>query len=306
MHDLNDLAILARVAERLSFDAAARDLGLSTSTVSRRVAALEARLNVQLVRRTTRSVKLTLAGAEYVLHCKAVVAAAERAEALAQTHIGGMEGEVAVNSPTLFGRLVLAPVLMAFAARHPGVRVKLTLSNTRVDLEAEGLDLVVRTGELPDSSLLVRRLGMAPLVIVASPSCLSQHGTPKTLAEVAALPCLGFDRAGDTRWECGAITNPIVTNSRFVVDDNEVLRDAAIAGVGFAMLPRFAVAAALRDGRLTALSLDTDLGAAPVSIIFPGHKVPNRCAKELADMLVEALEEDTAWKTGPDESKQQI
>ena len=296
MHDLNDLAILARVAERLSFDAAARDLGLSASTVSRRVAALEARLNVPLVRRTTRSVKLTAAGAEYVAHCNAMLAAAERAEAVARTHIDGMQGELAINAPTLFGRLVLVPIVTDFAARHPAVRIRLTLCNARVDLEADSLDLVIRTGTLPDSSLRVRRLLMAPLVIVASPACLQRHGTPKTLAQAAALPCLGFDRPGGSRWMCGDMTEPIPINAHLIVDDNEVLREAAIAGLGFALLPRFAVAAALREGRLTALSLDVDLGAAPVSIVFPGHKVPNRCANAMADAVVAAVRGDPAWR----------
>lgn len=299
MRDLNDLAILARVAERLSFEAAARDLGLSASTVSRRVAALEARLNIQLVRRTTRSVKLTAAGAEYASHCKAVISAAERAEALARSHVEGMQGDLAVNAPTLFGRLVLSPVVTEFAARHPGMRVNLSLSNTRVDLEADKMDLVVRTGTLPDSSLRARRLLMAPLAIVASASCLSRHGTPATLAEVAALPCLSLGRDGDTRWHCGGITEPVAVNARFVADDNEVLRDAAIAGLGFALLPRFAVLAALNDGRLTALSLDVDPGTAPVSIVFPGHKVPNRCATALADALVAHVRDDPAWRASP-------
>ena len=299
MRDLNDLAILARVAERLSFEAAARDLGLSASTVSRRIAALEARLNVQLVRRTTRSVKLTPAGAEYASHCKAMIVAAERAEALARTHVEGMQGELIVNAPTLFGRLVLSPVITAFAARHPDVRVKLSLSNNRIDLEANNVDLVIRTGTLPDSSLRARGLLMAPLAIVASTSCLSRHGTPTTLAQIAALPCLGLDRGGDTRWHCGALTEPVAVDARFVADDNEILRDAALAGLGFALLPRFAVQPALRDGRLTALSLDVDPGSAPVSIIFPGHKVPNRCATALADTLIAHVKDDPAWRTTP-------
>ena len=210
-----------------------------------------------------------------------------------------MQGELVVNAPALFGRLVLAPVITGFAARHPDVRVRLSLSNHRVDLEAEEVDLVIRTGPLPDSTLRVRRLLMEPLAIVASSACLSRHGTPATLAEVAALPCLVLDRGGDTRWQCGAIADPVAVDARFVTDDNEILRDAAIAGLGFALLPRFAVLPALRDGRLTALSLDVDPGSAPVSIVFPGHKVPNRCATALADALVAHVRDDPAWRTAP-------
>ena len=185
VRDLNDLAILARVAERLSFDAAARDLGLSASTVSRRVAALEARLGVPLVLRTTRSVRLTPAGATYAEQCREVVAAAERADALAHVHLDGMQGDLSISAPTLFGRLMLVPIVADFASSHPAVRVRLSLNNTRIDLVADGVDLVIRTGELPDSGLRVRRLATTPFTVVASPACIARYGTPATIAQLA-------------------------------------------------------------------------------------------------------------------------
>ena len=293
--DLNDLAILARLAARLNFEAAARDLGLSASTVSRRIAALEARLGIPLVLRTTRSVRLTPAGAAYADHCREVVAAAERADALAQTHLEGMQGDLSVNAPTLFGRLLLAPILMDFALRHPAIRVRLTLGNARVDLTGEGIDLVVRTGELSDSTLRVQRLATVPFVVVASPACLARHGTPTTLAEVAALPCVALDRRGDTQWCTGAGSERIDVAVVFAADDVEVLRDAALAGLGFALLPRFAAARALADGRLVSLTLDRGFDPAPLSLVFPGNRVPNRCARALADTLIAALADDKSW-----------
>ena len=292
MRDLNDLAILARLADRLSFDAAARDLGISASTVSRRVAALEARLGVPLVFRTTRSVRLTAAGATYAEHCRAMVAAAERADALAHDHLDGLQGDLAVNAPPLFGRLKLVPIVAAFGLQHPAVRIRLTLSNARVDLAADGIDLVVRTGELPDSQLRARRLGASPFVVVASPACLARHGTPTSVRQLAGLPCVALDRGGDTRWCTGSTAEPIDVAAAFVADDCEVLRDAAIAGLGFALLPGFCAVAAINDGRLVALKLDTDFGSAPVALVFPGNKVANRCAKALADAIAAAVAQD--------------
>ena len=295
--DLNDLAILARLADRLNFEAAARDLGLSASTVSRRVAALEARLGVPLVLRTTRSVRLTPAGATYAEHCREVVAAGERADAIAQTHREGMQGDLSVNAPSLFGRLVLAPILIGFALRHSAIRVRLTLGNARVDLTTEGIDLVVRTGELIDSTLRVQRLAMVPFVVVASPACLARHGTPVTLAKVATLPCVALDRRGDTQWCTGSGSERIDVAVVFASDDIEVLRDTAIAGLGFALLPCFAAAAALADGRLVSLTLDRGFDPAPLSMVFPGNRVPNRCARALADTLIAALSDDKDWTT---------
>ena len=296
MHDLNDLAILARLADRLSFDAAARDLGLSASTVSRRIAALEARLGVPLVLRTTRSVRLTAAGSTYAERCREVVAAGERADALARTHLDVMQGDLAVNAPTLFGHMVLMPIIAEFALAYPDVRVLLTLNNARIDLNAESVDLAIRTGELPDSGLRVRRLAVTPFVVVASPGCLARHGTPTTIAEFAALPCLAFDRGGELNWCTGSKMKPVKIAACFVADDHEALRDAAIAGVGFALLPYFAAASALEDGRLVAVSLDHDFGETPVSLVFPGHKVPNRCAKTLADAILSAVGRCPNWK----------
>ena len=296
VHDLNDLAILAKLADRLSFEAAARDLGISGSTVSRRISALEARLGVPLVVRTTRSVRLTPAGAVYADQCREMVAAAHRADALARMHLEGMKGDLSVNAPTLFGRLLLVPILAEFASRHPDVRIRLTLNNGRVDLAAADVDLVLRTGDLPDSGLKVRRLATTPFVVVASPACLAHHGMPRSIDDFANLPCMAFDRGSEPGWASGGPGQPVKVDARFVADDLEALRDAAIAGLGFALLPFFAVAAAVSAGRLSVVPVEHAFGEAPLSLVFPSHKVPNRCARALADAIIAAMRTRPDWR----------
>ena len=294
MQDLNDLAILARLADRLSFDAA-RELGLSASTVSRRIAAMERRLGIALVQRTTRSVRMTAAGTDYAAHCRGVLEAAARAESALQTYRDEIRGDIRLDAPVLFGRVVLSPIVAKFAVAHPLVRVNLTLNNARVDPVAENVDIVFRTGLLPSSGLRMRRLADAPTVVVASDSCLARHGTPRTLAELADLPCVCFDHCGDTRWRCGTLPEPIAVKAAFVANDLEVLRDVAAAGLGFALLPRFLVEAALRDGQLRVVQLDGTFAPVPVSIVFPGHRIPNRGAQALADHVAAALARIPGW-----------
>ena len=295
MRDLNDLAILASVATKLSFEAAGRELGLSASTISRRITAIEQRLGVALVVRTTRSVRLTAAGADFASHCRAVVESAERAEAAVDAHRTGIEGKLRIDAPVLFGRLVLTPILASFAKAHPAVQVHLTLNDRRVDVSAENVDVVFRTGALPSSGLRARRLADATAVVVASEGCLARHVTPRTLADLTRVPCLCLDHAGDARWRCASLPDPIDVHAAFVASDLEVLRAMAIEGLGFALLPRFALEDALRDGRLKVVDLDVDLGSVPISIVYPGHKIPNRCATLFTELVVAVCADEHAW-----------
>jgi DNA-binding transcriptional LysR family regulator len=297
MRDLNELEILDRIAARLSLDAAARDLGLSPSTVSRKLAALERRLGVALVHRTTRAVRLTAAGLAYAERCRDVCAAVDRAEAVVATYKESFSGELSVNAPHLFGRVVLAPILFAFAQRHPAVQIRLSLSNAYIDPVTDGVDILFRTGPLCDSGLRARKLADALMRIVASPACLLAHGEPTTLAEVAEKPCLVFGTVG-SRWKCGA-ADGLAVKTAIAINDLELLREAAIAGLGFALLPAFLTAPALQSGQLRQVTVAEALGGNPVHAIFPGHDIPNQCARALSEAASKALARDAAWDASP-------
>ena len=286
MLDLNELLVFAGVADRLSFSEAAQALGLPASSVSRKVAALERRLGVALLHRTTRHVRLTAAGASYHEHCRAVLAAAEAAEAAVAPHRDGLQGELRVNASTSFGQGVLAPLVAEFAAMHPRLRLHVALGNAHVAPVGSGYDLVIRVGPLADSTLWARRLARSPLVVVASPALLARQGEPDSLAAVARLPCLVFGGPEERRWHCGQPGEPALPVSvAFASDDMDVLRQAAVAGLGFALLPRFVAGRDVAAGALRVLGLSAGLSPAEVSAVYPGHHIPGPGARALAAFL---------------------
>ncbi len=144
----------------------------------------------------------------------------------------------------------------------------------------------MRVGPLADSSLRARRLALSPLAIVASPACLARYGEPNCLEAVAGLPCLAFGGPGERRWHCGQPGDPpLPVRSVFVADDMDVLRQAALAGLGFALLPRFVAGREIEAGSLRALALSADLAPVEVHAVYPGHRIPGPGARALADFL---------------------
>lgn len=298
MRDLNEIQIFVAVADHSSFDAAARSLGLSSSTVSRRIARLERRLGVALLQRTTRSVCLTSAGRTYRQHCAGVLTAAAQADDALAAHRDDLRGDLFVNAPLLFGQLVLAPVVAGFAAAHPGLRLHVELTNAHVDPVETGCDIVIRTGALQDSTLRARFLAEAPSVVVASPSVLAAHGEPEGFGSLADKPCLVFGGVHERRWRFPSPTpEAVAVGAAFTSNDLEVIRSAALGGVGFALLPRFAVADAIEDGRLAVVALSSKLPRTKLHAIFPGHPIPNAGARALADLLGRHLSASPEWIT---------
>jgi len=294
--DLNELLVFAKVADRLSFVQAARVLGLPASTVSRKVAALEQRLGVALLYRTTRHVRLTEAGASYHQHCNGVIAAAEEAEAALMAHRDGLRGALRVNASVSFGQRVLAPVAGAFAAAHPAIRLQVMLGNAQVTPVADGYDLVIRLGALADSSLRARRIARAPLAVVASPDCLARHGEPDSLAAAARLPCLVFGAPKEARWRCGTPGEPpLDVNAVFTTDDMETLREVALAGIGFALLPRFVAGREIENGLLHVLRVSSELTPVEVHAVYPGHRIPTQGARGLAHFLQQRIAHLPHW-----------
>ena len=179
MIDLNEMAVFAKVAESLSFTIAARAFGVPPSTVSRKVTRLERRLGVALVHRTTRRIALTAAGAEYHRLVVGVLAAAAAADAATAEHRADRpRGNLRINTAAAFGQAVLAPLIGAFQARYPELRLCIGLSNRRVAIVDDKWDVVIRSGDLPDSSMRARLLGHARRVIVGSPACIARWGAP--------------------------------------------------------------------------------------------------------------------------------
>ena len=296
MRDLNEILVFISVADRLSFDGAARELGLSASTVSRRIAQLERRLGVALLQRTTRNVRLTDAGATYRARCGAVMDAAAQADDALTAHRDDLHGTLRINAPLLFGQRVLAPLAAEFAVAHPGLRLHVGLTNTFVDPIKTGCDIVIRTGALPDSGLRARLLAKATTVIVASPNLLAAPGQPATLEELSCQPCIVFGEAGERRWRtAGLPPNGLRVAARFTSDDLEVVREAALGGVGFALLPRFAVTDLVDRGLLQVVALSAALEPTHLHTVFPAHPIPTPAAQALANHLRRRLAATPNW-----------
>lgn len=262
-----DMVVFAAVAREESFTRAALQLGLTKQAVSLKVARLETGLGVRLLERTTRSVRPTDAGARYAERCAVIASDIEAANHEVQETQVEPTGRLRVSAPFLFGRRFLGPVVAGFMARWPKVAVEVLLSDRRVDLVEEGIDLAVRIGPLEESSLISRRIGEAPVHLVASPRLVRRLGTP-TLKTLPALPLVGI-RATE-RWRFADVE--LKVTPRLVVNDLELACDAAIAGVGLAYVPALVCGPAVKRGALRVLLDESPPPSRPVLVMLPGRR----------------------------------
>lgn len=273
------LTAFVRVADAGSFAAAARLVGTAPSALSKSVARLERRLEVRLLQRTTRALRLTQEGQALHARAKAILADLDEAEAAAST-ARSARGRLCVSAPMDFGRDWLMPRLPAFLAAHPGVHVDLMLTDRFVDLVAEGIDVAVRMGETHDHRLVRRTLGRSQQVICASPKYLRKHGVPRRLEDLAKHAGLAYLRDGRpvpwTSWVTKRALAPAM-GWVFGSDSNQCLRTAALAGLGLARMPRLVVASELASGALRAVLEGVDDEGGQVHLVYPEQRlVPGR------------------------------
>ena len=280
--DLNAAWVLVRVIQDGSFRSAARALGMPKTTVSRKVAELEAQLGVQLLLRTTRSLALTDAGAAFVEEAEGAIARLDAAQAAVMELQRAPRGKLRVTTTVPLGETLLAPILADFLVAYPALEVMLHLTDRHVDLVTERFDVALRTGTLPDSSLVARLVGSSAYRVVASPAYLAQNGTPRRPSDLSAHACLRFTKSGTavrTTWPFGKgkRVTEVPVNGRLVSDDFVVLRKAAESGLGVARLPSVVVHEALRAGTLVDLLESHRPPPTPVHLIHAGGRhVPPR------------------------------
>lgn len=288
MEKLDAMHAFTKVVATGSYAEAARQLGLTRSAVSKAVMELEHRLAVRLFDRTTRQVSPTEAGRTFFTRCQAILAEVEEAE----DQIAGLgaapRGVLRVNGPMSFGTAYLAEAVAQFVAPYPELRIELTLNDRRIDPLEEGFDVTVRIGALADSSLIARRIATAALTIVAAPVFLAQHGTPDSVATLGALPWLTYGQAGGPHrvtLGTGAATQTLTVNSVLCANNGEVLREAAAAGLGITVLPRFIAGPWIADGRLTAVLPDAAPPALPIHALY----APNRYLAAKTRLFIDFL-----------------
>lgn len=279
LDELAGLAAFATVMESGSFTAAARVLGISKSEVSKRVAALEERLGVRLLHRSTRKLSPTEAGLAVQERAARMVDEAEGARAVARGFHAAVQGTLRVNGPLLFGELYLAPLVPEFLNQHPEVRVELTLTDAFIDPVAERQDITVRIARLADTSLLARKIGDDKRVVVASPAYLAARGTPQSPRELDHHDCLRFLRLTvRDEWRFRDPTDQrefsMDVAGRFGADNAVALRHALLGGLGLAVLPSFIVADLIREGKVVTLLEEWMLqGSGIYALYHPGRQV---------------------------------
>lgn len=299
MMDLNEILVFARVVKTGSFVAASRELEMPTSTVSRKVSALEQRLGARLLQRTTRRLRLTDVGQTFYRHATRVVAELEEAELAVTRMQAAPRGLLRVTTPLNFG--FLGPIVASYLERYPEVEVELVCADRIVDLVQEGFDVAVRAGRLADSTLIARSVGALKNVLVASPAFLARQGTPRQPRDLERFDCLAFGAGPDrTRWKLvhsGEVL-AVEIGPRVTVNDLDFLQEAALAGVGIALLPVFLCIQALRAGQLRRVLPEWCSPEVPLHAVYPSTRHLSPKVKTFLDHLRQRMT-PPPWELGP-------
>jgi len=258
---LNGVDVFVAAVECGSFAAAAERLHLTRSAVAKTIARIEARLEVRLFHRTTRSQSLTEDGQVYYERCSRALEELRMGEAALETGRREASGRLRVSMPVLFGRRCVAPVLAGLAASHPRLEIDLSFSDRPVDLIEDGFDLAIRNGDTGDGAgLMTRTISLQRMTVCGSPDYVARHGTPETLDDLMAHRAITYGRAGRIRtWQFPTSENgmlEVTPASRMRFDDLEAIADAAEAGHGLAWLPCWLIRERVHNGRLLPLLQD--------------------------------------------------
>lgn len=295
MKNLQDMYLFAKVVEAGSFSAAARALGLQTSLLSRRVAALERELGVRLLNRTTRRVAPTETGRAFHRHCEALVAEAEAAWESVEQARREPRGLVRLSCPEQMLRASVETILVRFLARHPAVRVQVDATSRRVNVIEEGIDIALRV-RLPhelDPDLVVRQLGVARGFMVAAPALFAHTARPRTLTDLDNFPTLAQMRAGEAQtWEFIGPDGERVAHRhvpRLAVDDFLLLRQATLDGLGIASLPEMIVRDDIAQGRLEVVLPDYTVPQGIAHAAFASRRGMLPAVRALLDALAEGF-----------------
>ncbi len=270
MDRLEAMAILLRVVEKRSFSAASRELGVPLATVSRKVSELEAHIGTKLLVRTTRKVDLTDAGATYVAAAKRILEEVDDVERATAGEFHTPRGELVLTAPVLFGRLHILPLVVDFLAAYPEIDVRLQLSDRNLHLIEDHIDLAVRIGALPNSSMIATRVGSMRTVVCASPRLTAAHDKPKKPEHLARLPCVAFEFLSPaSAWAFarnGATLN-VPIRPRLSVSTAEAAVAAAVQAVGVTRVLHYQCADAVRDGSLQIVLADFEVAPLPVHLL---------------------------------------
>jgi DNA-binding transcriptional LysR family regulator len=284
---LDDMRIFVATVDAHNFTAAAKRLSLSKQFVSRRVMALEEALGVPLLVRNTRKLAVTELGQEFYERAKRILGEVADAEQAMSLRRAGPRGLLRVSAPMSFGMMHLSPLVADFLREHRDVRFDMELSDRTVDVVGEGFDMAVRIGVLPDSTLIAQKLFDVNLVACCSPRYLRRRGTPAAPADLARHSCLLYGHGGVVAWEFavhGALKS-FEVQGPLRANNGDLIRDAAVAGLGIVRLPDFIVADALRSGELVTVLDEFLPSPTGVYAVYPQHRQSSLTIRAFVDFL---------------------
>lgn len=297
MDRLDAIRSFVRVVECGSFAAVARETGVGQPAISKQIAALEAHLGAQLIRRTSRSMSLTEAGQIFYEACVRLVDEFEAAQSLIGHGQSAPAGLIRVALPAVFGRLYIVPRLPEFLARYPNISIELSVSARVTNLVEEGIDLMIHHNDLVDSSLIIKHIARYSFVTVAAPAYLDAHGTPGIPQDLEHHACVVFAPQHVPRpWNFKDASGPLVHHpkGRFITADAEHARAAVLAGLGISHAPAWLFAQEIQAGEVRVILNDYETDAVAISALHPaGRRLPTKL-RVFIDFLAEVLEGNQA------------
>lgn len=298
MASLEQMRIYLRIAELGSLAAAARQMGVDRSLVTRQLVALEAQLGVKLIARSTRRLALTSAGAAYLESCREILALVDAAESNLREDRFEPRGLIRLSVPLSFGLRHLAPLLADFSVSHPQVTCEIDFTDRHVDLLENGLDLAIRIRPHLAPLDVARRIGRSRTTVVAAPDYLRRHGEPQHPADLLDHQCLIYLLAQQSGWsfEIDGKFQRFAVQGRFRANNGDVLLDAAIRGLGIAMQPSFISASAIEAGLVRPILTAYPKPELGIYAVLPSHRyIPHR-VRILIDYLAERIGEHPSWE----------
>jgi DNA-binding transcriptional LysR family regulator len=292
MDRLDAIRVFVRVVECRSFSAVARELGVGQPTVSKQIAALERHLGAQLLLRTSRAVTLTDAGRDYFESSSRLLQELEAAESRIGRGLQAPSGHVRVSVAPSFGALYLVPRLLEFSRRFPDISLEILASDRTTHLVEEGIDVAIRNGELADSSLIARRVGSVPIVVVASTQYLRAEGEPAKPSDLAKHRCIIFSpKTGPRAWTFVGRNGPVsyMPEGRFMTNEGEQIRAAVLAGLGIAQVPHWLVSQELSAGTVLRILRKYEPPAVPISTVRPANRRLASKVSVFIDFVAETL-----------------
>lgn len=297
--DLNEVAIFVKVVQTGSFNQAAKQLEMPNSTVSAKVSSLEKRLGVTLLHRTTRKLQVTQAGQAFFNRSLSAIQELKGAEEEVTVNQGEVQGVLRLTAPAIVGSIFLPPIIAKCMEKYPKLNIELIFADRYVDLISEGVDLAIRAGELSDSTLIAKKLGVSYFAPFASAAYVKAHGNPDHPKDLREHRCLQFSALGRDKWEFvnKSKTKVIVpVSGRLIADDLGAIKELTLEGQGIALLPTFLCEAELKKNRLVRVLPEWRTDVRPISFVYPPQKfvIPKVHAfMSLAtDMLKERLKDN--------------